>query len=128
MADGMRTFRDGEILADAWSLSPGGFALAIGRIGEWTNPSLLDTAMGADAAAYWNGSLAQGALIFHHPPRKRPPDAIGCHAIFIVRARNGDAYPLEVRAWLDEQTGSWWIDLVTRRSSIQVGNSPPLIF
>ena len=128
LSSAAREYRNGAILARDWSLNrDGGYALRVGRPGPGGDANLLTPGMGEAAMGYWYGSLADGALLFYRPTTPPPNDGVWAHMLIIVRAEGGDAYPLEIRGWYDAPAAKWRIDLVTRRSSIQVGNAPPLV-
>ena len=114
---------------------PRGFRLAVKWVVEENDDvDLLFRQIPSEEVGYWYGSLAQGAVTIHRPAvewRDRLQAhgrLLVAHAIFVVKSRSGDAYPIHARLWYDDQIGHWWIEQVSRRSSIQVANSPPLVY
>jgi hypothetical protein len=136
-----RSFRDGENHAKRWAANPEGFRAAAGwvRAGDDLDlfhrrelGSIEDPLERERAYGLWLGSLAQGALVLTHPPTPFATTAsespvLVVHAGMIVHSAD-DAYPLEATLWFDPQTQGWWTLSVTRRSSIRLGNGPPLAY
>ena len=72
-----------------------------------------------------HGSLTQPPTPFASLEGRAP--VLVVHAGLIVHSAD-DAYPIEVKVWFDPQTRRWWTLSVTRRSSIRLGATPPLVY